>query len=163
MKLNLPKQMMIKAPAPVWKRLLAFFIDFIIIDFFIFASFKKIIRTLVPENSGFSAYSYLAANPEVSNVLIAVSISAGILAMLYFTILEWGLSQTVGKIIMKLYVESDLKQLKLWQCLVRSMFIIPVFPFVLLWIVDPVYLFWKNTRFSEILSKTKTIQLYSMR
>lgn len=163
MKLNLPRRREFKGSAQIWKRILAFLIDLLIIDFFIFGPFKKIIKSLVPAEAGLSAYSYLASNPEISNILVAVSISSGILAMLYFAVLEWKLNQTVGKILLKLYVESDFKKLKFWQCLVRSMFVIPVFPFILLWIVDPIYLFWKNIRFSEAISKTKTIQVYLMR
>ena len=72
------------------------------------------------------------------------------------------LRQSIGKIFTNIYVVSETKELKLWQLLVRNLFLIPFFPFVLLWIVDPAFMFFTkdNKRLSEILSKTKVVEKY---
>jgi uncharacterized RDD family membrane protein YckC len=84
---------------------------------------------------------------------------------LYFVILENKLRQSIGKMIFNLYVEGQDKDIKYWQLFARSMFLIPIFPFVLLWIIDPIVMLFtkENQRLSEILSKTKVVERYSLR
>jgi hypothetical protein len=83
-------------------------------------------------------------------------------ALAYFSYQEFKFGDTIGKRLLKLYVKSDTKKLKYWQCLVRSLYFIPVFPLILLWIIDPVMTFFsdKNRRLSEIVSKTYTAQTF---
>ncbi|PIN68596.1 hypothetical protein COV93_08920, partial [Candidatus Woesearchaeota archaeon CG11_big_fil_rev_8_21_14_0_20_43_8] len=82
--------------------------------------------------------------------------------ILYFALTEFKLGQSFGKMLLQLRVRSDTKDLRLYQCLLRSIFLIPVFPFILLWIADPLSMaFTKDSRrLSEILSKTRTVQDY---
>jgi len=86
------------------------------------------------------------------------------LAILYFMLLEKKLNQSPGKILFNLYVVSQEKELKYWQLFVRNMFLIPFFPFVLLWIIDPIVMLFtkQNQRLSEILSRTKTVEKYKV-
>jgi uncharacterized RDD family membrane protein YckC len=79
-------------------------------------------------------------------------------------ILEKELNQTPGKMLFNLYVTSQTKDLKYWQLFVRSMFLIPVFPFVLLWVIDPIVMLFtkENQRLSEILSRTKVVEKYKL-
>ena len=73
------------------------------------------------------------------------------------------MQQTIGKMLMKIYVVSDTKTLNPWQLLVRNLVFIPIFPFVLLWLIDPLFMFFTKTnqRLSEILSKTRVVEKYS--
>ena len=73
------------------------------------------------------------------------------------------MSQSIGKMLMKIYVISDNKVLKTWQLLVRNIVFIPIFPFVLLWILDPLFMFFTKTnqRLTEILGKTRVVEKYS--
>ena len=56
------------------------------------------------------------------------------------------------------------KQMSFWQTLLRSIYLIPVFPFVLLLLIDPVYMFFnpENQRLSERMSKTRVVERYRM-
>ena len=74
------------------------------------------------------------------------------------------MSQTIGKMLMKVYVVSDNKDLKRWQLLTRNLVFIPIFPFVLLWILDPLFMFFTKTnqRLTEILSKTRVVEKYTL-
>ena len=74
------------------------------------------------------------------------------------------MGQTIGKMLMKIYVVSDNQDLKAWQLLTRSIVFIPIFPFILLWVLDPLFMFFTKTnqRLSEILSKTKVVEKYDL-
>ncbi len=161
--LKLPKEGTFTGPALVWKRLLAFLADLLIINLVLFFPFKRILQKAIPEFGDYSeAYNYLAANQGYTATLTVVSFVMALLALTYFASMEYKIRQTPGKILFNIRVMSDVKEGAIWQFVVRNMFIIPIFPFVLLWIIDPLFLFFTKTnqRLSEILSKTKTVQNY---
>ena len=78
--------------------------------------------------------------------------------------LEKKMGQTIGKVLMRIYVVSDNNNLKTWQLLTRNLIFIPIFPFVLLWIIDPLFMFFTKTnqRLTEILSKTKVVEEFDL-
>jgi len=161
--LKLPKERSFTGPALVWKRLLAFVADLLIINLAIFFPFKRILQDSMPEFDSYSeAYNFLASNQSYTTTLTIVSLVMSLFAVLYFVWMEYKLGQTPGKMLFNISVISDVKKFSLWQLIVRSLFIIPVFPFVLLWIIDPLFVFFTKTnqRLSEILSKTRTVQSY---
>ena len=162
MRLKLPKQKTFTGPALVWKRALAFFIDMLIINFIILFSFRRLFQEIIPASLSFRETFKLVNAPGLSSLIFTTSVFAAILMILYFTILEGRLKQSIGKIFTNIYITSETKELKLWQLLVRNLFLIPFFPFILLWIIDPIFmLFTKdNKRLSEILSKTKVAGKY---
>ena len=165
MRLNLPKRQQIKAPAGIFKRVLAFVIDLLILDFFVTWPFKGLLKGLMPSDNFSEIYAYIQTNPSIGNQVFIGMVSISIIFILYFTVLEYKFKQSIGKRLMNLYVESDQKELKLWQVLVRNMFLLPFFPFVILWILDPLYLIFNRNqiRFSEWLSKTKVVEYYSLK
>ncbi|MBU1946035.1 MAG: RDD family protein [Nanoarchaeota archaeon] len=161
--LNLPKERTFTGPALVWKRILAFITDILIINAVVFFPFKRIIQGLIPDFGSYSeAYHFLISNQSYTARLTAVSLVMALFAILYFVILEHKLRQTPGKILMNIFVESEVKELGFLQCVVRSIFVIPAFPFFLLWVIDPVFMVFTkgNRRLSEILSRTRTVETY---
>ncbi len=164
--LNLPKERTFTGPALVWKRLLAFLADLLIINLVIFFPFKKILQGSIPDVASYSeAYNFLASNQNYVKTLTIVSLIMSLLAILYFALIEYKIQQTPGKILFNIFIISDTKKLAFWQCIVRSLFLIPIFPFFLLWVIDPLFMFFTKTnqRLSEIISKTKTIEQYTLR
>lgn len=164
--LNLPKEQAFEGPALVWKRLLAFITDLLIINLVLFFPFKRIIQKSIPSFASYSeAYSFLTTHQSYTNNLTIVSIIMSLFAILYFALIEYKIQQTPGKILFNISIVSDTKKLSFWQFVVRSLFIIPIFPFFLLWIIDPLFMFFTKTnqRLSEILSKTKTVAIYIIR
>jgi len=163
-RLKLPGERKFEGPAPVWKRLAAFVIDLLILDFVVVLPFRGVFRKLVPAESINSVYAYLASQPDINAWLTYVSLITGIFFIAYFVILESRLNQSIGKIVMNIYVKSTDKKITFGQHLLRSLYLLPVFPFVLLWILDPLFMFFtsSNQRLSEILSKTKTVQQYTL-
>ena len=163
--LRLGKGKTFLAQASVLKRIIAFIIDLSIINLIILFPFKKIFDNVIPEAESFSrTVDFFNNNAEYNAFMIFIILLVAALAILYFAILEKKLKQSVGKMLFNLYVESKTKDLNYWQLLVRSMFLIPLFPFVLLWVIDPIVMFFtkENQRLSEILSKTKVVERYKI-
>ena len=163
-RLNLPGERSFIGPALIWKRMAAFFIDIMVILLVVFLPFRKLLQSAVPQNYSFSQmYDYLS-NSSGAAYLVAVYFAMSALAFLYFYMLEVKMSQTIGKKLMNVYVISDSNETKKWQFLVRNLLFIPVFPFDLLFIIDPVFMFFTKTnqRLTEILSKTRVVEVYSL-
>jgi len=147
--------------ASVLKRIIAFLIDIAIINIISLPFTLIIFIRIVPETASISEKINILNNSPVTQI---VNFFVLLIALLYFMRLEMKLNQTPGKILFNLYVKSQTKDLKYWQLFVRSMFLIPLFPFVLLWIIDPIVMFFtkENQRLSEILSKTKVVEKYKI-
>ncbi len=162
-RLNLPKEKTFVGPALLWKRIIAFVIDMLILILFVLFPFRKALRSIVPVNYSFAETYKLLSNAENTSYILTVYFSASILIFLYFYIMETKMAQTIGKKLMNIYVTTD-NELKRWQVLVRNLLFIPVFPFDLLIILDPLFMFFTKTnqRLSEILSKTKVVEVYSL-
>lgn len=162
MRLNLPKKKSFVGNASLVKRIIAFIVDILILNIFVLGPFRKIFINVIPSNNFREAYDFLINNRLETNAIQLSVVFIAILFILYFSVLELKTKQTVGKIIMNIYVESKKKELRYWQCIVRSLFLLPFFPFILLWIIDPVYLFFNkdNQRLTEYLSRTKVIEKF---
>ena len=163
-KLNLPKERTFVGPAQLWKRFVAFFIDILIIYYAVLFPFWKLIENSVPTDMSFSqTKDYVMANSEqLSHLKIVFFFMLALMGM-YFYMMEKRMGQTIGKKLMKIHVVTD-NDGKTWQYLVRNIVFLSVFPFILLWIIDPLFMIFTKTnqRLSEILSKTKVIERYSL-
>ena len=153
------------AKASVLKRLLAFIVDIIIINLTILWPFRKTMENMLPKYDSFSqTFDYISKNHDLNGSLTIIMFCVSLLTILYFYLLEKKLGQTVGKMLFGLYVKSAEKELKGWQIFARSVFLIPAFPFILLWIIDPIVMLFnrENQRLSEIVSKTKVVEEYKV-
>ena len=153
----------ILAQASVLKRAIAFIIDLLIINTIILFPFRGILEKLIPEADSFSKTMDFLSNRADSTSITFIILLISAITILYFMLMEKKLNQTPGKMLFNLYVNSQTKDLKYWQLFVRSIFLIPMFPFILLWFLDPIVMFFtkENQRLSEILSKTKVVEKYN--
>ncbi|MBR9690217.1 RDD family protein [Candidatus Woesearchaeota archaeon] len=160
-KLNLPKQRTTEFFANPLKRIAAFFIDLLILDFVVASAFSSYFTRVLPSKGYFDAYAYVSANPEIISQIYSALVAMSLLMILYFAYMEHKYNQTVGKMLFHIYVRPKQgKKITFWQSALRSIFLMPVFPIFLLWIVDPVLMLIKGERFSEIISKTQTVEEY---
>ncbi|MFH0978719.1 MAG: RDD family protein [Candidatus Woesearchaeota archaeon] len=150
----MPKNMMIDASLA--KRFLAFVVDLLVINTFFVYPFRNLINSAVPLTGFLETYNYISARPSV--VLYSSLVIISILAFLYFFLLERMVGQTLGKLVFNLQIVAPNQSL--WRYCLRSLFIIPLFPFVLLWLADPVFLLFakKHQRLTEYLSQTKVME-----
>ena len=164
-RLNLPKEKTFVGPALIWKRIIAFFIDILIINLVILFPFRNLFENLIPKEYSLSeAYKFLSSSTHYTGYINFIAFVMAILIIIYFTMLEKRMGQSIGKMLMKIYVVSETNNLRTWQLLARNLVFIPVFPFVLLWILDPLFMFFTKTnqRLCEILSKTRVVEKYSL-
>ena len=149
------------AQASVLKRLIAFVIDLLIINMIILFPIRRVFEKIIPDTQSFSkTLDFLGDKSGYSTSMTVIILIVAFLTILYFMLLEKNLKQTPGKMLFNLYIDSQTKDLKYWQLFVRSIFLIPIFPFALLWIIDPIVLIFTkdNQRLSEILSGTKVVE-----
>ena len=99
--LKLPKAKSFTGPASIWKRLLAFIIDLMAINLIIVFPFRKIFQTITPASYS-ETYDFLLNNPMYAKLMTVITVTIGILTLLYFVILESKLQQTIGKMLMKI-------------------------------------------------------------
>ncbi len=164
-RLNLPKERIFFGPALIWKRIAAFFIDILIINLLILFPFRALFQNIIPKDYSFSeAYKLLSSSTDYTSYISVVSFIMSIFIILYFLMLERKMSQTIGKMLMRIYVVGYDDNLKAWQLLTRNLVFLPIFPFVLLWIIDPLFMFFTKTnqRLTEILSKTRVVERYNL-
>ena len=162
--LNLPKERTFIGPALLWKRIAAFFIDLTIINLIVLFPFRRLFQSIMPKDYSFSeAYNLLSTSLNYTKYISSVSFVMSILVILYFLMMERRMGQTIGKMLMKIYVVSDNNSLKTGQLVTRNLVFVPIFPFVLLWILDPLFMFFTKTnqRLTEILSRTSVVEKYS--
>src|SRR3989344_594092 len=139
----------------IWKRGFAFLVDLLIIEFIVNLTFKDYIGTnLGNDKNVIEMYRYLNANYELfSGFLLTMSIITALIALIYFTLLEWKLNQTLGKMIFKIKVMPD--KLKFYQALLRNLpkvlFLINYVSWIFLF--DLIYLSFTRIRFFDKLAK----------
>jgi uncharacterized RDD family membrane protein YckC len=143
-------------PAGFWKRALAFVYDLIIINLIIFWPFERLFSKYISNMNIFSnasiTYSF---PPKIYYAIFFISI----LALLYFTFMEYYLSQTLGMMLLNIKAIGPAEDIGFWKSMARNCFILPFFPFYILWFVEPLHLAFYKDRLLERLTHTRTILL----
>src|SRR3989338_9700859 len=146
-KLNLPKKDIILMPASYWKRTFAFLIDFLIIDLIIISPFKKILNSLILPNINPSSINLIfESNPDLLSQISTLIIIVSILSIMYFSILQLKLRQTLGMMLFNLWIYSDNKEISIFKLILSNITFMPIFPFILLWIIDPIFLIFSASK-----------------
>ncbi|MAG38722.1 hypothetical protein CMO90_01410 [Candidatus Woesearchaeota archaeon] len=152
MDLKLPKKRLLKRDAPILKRLASFIFDLLIINIIIISPFQKVF----PITTNSSLTEMIAQIQQLVGTNIYISLFfISILILAYFTVFQLKLAQTPGMMLLKLKVEG---KLTIAKTILRNIFVIPFFPFFILWIVEPIHLLIRGHRFLEEVTKTKTIE-----
>lgn len=156
----------VQGPALFYKKFLAFLLDLIILEVIVVAPFKSLIESILPISSWSATLSYINSNSAALSSLSFVIFIIGLLGLLYFAVLEYKIGQTFGMMAMNIFVKptEKKKELKFWHCMARNLFMLPIFPFILLWVVEPIYLFFSksNQRFTESLTNTALYEMYTI-
>lgn len=161
----LAAQKVMVGPASPSKRLLAFIIDILIINTFVLFPFDGLLNRLVPSTSALSINS-----PVINSDLMTTIYAIAIMFFTYFIVFEYKMGQTPGKMIFGLFVissdvqKNQLQKLTFWQIITRNLSMFLVFPFVLLLIIDPIFILFNknNQRLLEQLSKSIVIERYQV-
>jgi uncharacterized RDD family membrane protein YckC len=152
------------APASIPRRIFAFAIDLILIGFIIILPFKRLFQRILPSDYSSDAIKYFQQNAQLIDSLSLLFLVIGIIILFYFTYFEYKIQQTPGKMLLGLYIFPENK-LTFWNYLLSNLTFIPAFPFTILWIIDPIYMFIspKSQRIMERLNNIVVVQDYNVK
>ena len=130
------------------KRIIAYLLDILIINVIIILPFNSVLKPYTEIKDGLFSFK------QDFTLTITIFIIM-LLTLLYFAILEYKVKQTIGKMVVGLYVSSNKPTFN--RILIRNI----AKPFFILLIVDTIYLLIKRTnkRFTEVLSQTEVREL----
>ncbi len=140
--------------AVTWKRILAYIIDIFIVNSIIVKPLNNLLK--FSGNMGMNnLLSFLESLLTLRRFLIVTLIS-GIITILYWSVLEYKIQQTLGSLLLNIKVKSETKKTNFLQFLVRN--ITKISPAILA--IDSIQVLYsdKKQRFTEKLSKTVTIK-----
>ena len=142
----------------IWKRGLAFIIDIIIIEFIVGLNFNKLLENDINKDKSLvELFSYTLENYSlIQPKLLTISIITGIMALIYFTLFEFYLKQTLGKMLLKIKITSENKKLEFWQALLRNIPKASLFINYVVWVlfIDLIYHSFTKRRLFDKLAKT---------
>ncbi len=146
--MRLPRKRTFEIKAKFWKRTTAFITDIIIMELTILNPFKKIFETM-------NLKEIMSQNQMPSNIITA-TITMGIIAMLYFSLTEYYLGATPGMQLLRIRIKN--KKDTITKAMIRNIYTIPIFPITILWITEPIMIYFKNQRWLEKITGTETIE-----
>ena len=133
----------------MWKRAASLILDFLVINFIIIPPFSDILTAYAGE--GFSSLQ-----ATIPGQVYAAIVSIGFVSLLYFSIFQHHFQQTIGMMITNIYV---VPKPGFWKSVTRNLFVLPFFPFNLLWIIEPFYLYFRGRRILEKATGTSTVEV----
>ncbi|MGV8168850.1 MAG: RDD family protein [Candidatus Nanoarchaeia archaeon] len=134
--------------AGFFRRFAAFVLDLLLLNVIVFSAFSGILSKY------FTLESLSSFKEGIPVELSLIIFLLGLLSFVYFTLLEYGAKKTPGMMIAGIKLEGNNS---FWSCAARNLFIIPIFPLTLLWIIEPLHLIFRKKRLSEALTNTDTI------
>jgi len=135
--------------ASFWKRTVAFVFDLLLINLVVAWPFQSTLQQYAIKELTFD--SVLPAEAYFIVFMIFL------LALLYFTFLEYYIGQTTGQMLIGLESVSNDGKMTFLKALIRNIFILPFFPFYILWIMEPIHLIFYKQRLLERWTNTNTV------
>lgn len=135
--------------ASFWKRTVAFVFDLLVINLVIAGPFQSTLSQYAMKE-----FSLDAVLPEHAYFIVFIIF---LLAMLYFTFLEYYIGQTPGQMLMNIESVALDGNMTFWKALLRNIFILPFFPFYILWFLEPIHLAFYKQRLLERWTGTNTV------
>ena len=136
-------------PVSLWKRFIAYLIDVIVVNLVVSLPFYSFLSNF--KDNPMVLFTSTDSRLTFLTFVVVISI------LIYFSVLEYKIRQTLGKIIMGIYVVSlSDKELRFSQALLRNI----TKPFSIVLLVDVVYMFFKggNQRLFEVFSRTAVVE-----
>ncbi len=135
--------------ASFWKRVIAFVFDLLVINLVVAWPFQSTLGQYAMKE--FSLDTVLPADAYFIVFMIFL------LAMLYFTFLEYYIGQTPGQMLMNIESVALDGDMTFWKALLRNIFILPFFPFYIFWVLEPIHLAFYKQRLLERWTGTNTV------
>ncbi len=148
-----------------FRKSIAFLLDILVLYTFILPGFNGILRKLMPVSGisdAISLYGNMGSDQALVTTITALILLMSLYILMYFSLSEYLLGASLGMLILKMgVIDSSKNNPRLFSCIVRNLYSIPLFPFMILWIVDPLFLLLRkgDQRLTEFLTKTKVIYI----
>lgn len=140
-----PRTARVMQDASFLRRCGSFLIDMLLLDLLITAPFTPIFARFL--GADLMSITYSGAE-------LAAVIALFLIIYAYYVLFEYLLGQTPGMMLMNTQVTGEREVPRL---LLRNSFMLPFFPFILFWVIEPIaILFWRRSVL-EHLTKTRTI------
>jgi len=137
-----------------WTRVLAYVIDIFIVNSIIVRPLNNLLK--------------FSGNIDIKNLLsflesliilrsfLIITLVSGVITILYWSVLEYKVQQTLGGLLLNIKVKSEVKKISFLQFLIRN--ITKISPAIL--VIDSIQVLYsdKKQRFTEKWSKTITIK-----
>jgi uncharacterized RDD family membrane protein YckC len=143
-------------PSPLWKRVFAYFLDVVIINFIVVMPFRPLLSS-VPSAKTFSAFrQQLVSRAALSTDTVVVLLIIAALSILYWAVFEYKLGQSVGKMAFNIHVRSQKGNLTFMQALLRNLSKIST----LVLLADALFIILTkgHQRYLERVSKTEVVE-----
>lgn len=145
-------------PAAVWKRVLAFLLDL----YLGLAVASALISLIIPSADIGIANAIAEPSLIVTPFLAAAFLYLALFIVLYHVACEYIVGQTPGMLLFGLSIKNkranDKESLTFGQALIRNLFLIPLFPFYLFWLIEPLFYVFQGERLLEYWTKTETVE-----
>ena len=135
------------------RRAIAFIIDLFIIDVVLTAPFTSLFAGMVAraEHLGVTSVSYTTRE-------MAMILTLFLLIYAYFVLFEYLLCQTPGMMLASTIVRGEKGRFSgIFSIIVRNCFLLPFFPFLLFWVIEPLAIIFLRRSVLEHLTKTRTV------
>ncbi|MFH1073293.1 MAG: RDD family protein [Nanoarchaeota archaeon] len=154
--MELPRKRYLIQDTGLFKRGLSLLIDLLVLEFIAVMPFSRIFSTTFAGTFAENMNIFEQGLPPGIGFIFAVII---ILALIYFTLFQYYFQQTIGMMLTKTYAEGNMT---FWKSLFRSIFIIPVFPVYILWIIEPIHIYLRKQSLIERMTNTRTVEYVQM-
>lgn len=144
-----PRMAKVSQDAGLLRRLGSLLIDLLLLDLLITAPFTPLFSRIVGEASVSAAWGAVYTGREMAAVIIIF-----LLIYVYYVLFEYLLGQTIGMMVMGTRVSGEIG---VWRLLVRNSFILPFFPFIILWVIEPVSILLRKRSTMEMITETRTL------
>ncbi|MBR9691924.1 RDD family protein [Candidatus Woesearchaeota archaeon] len=149
------------APASIPRRIFAFILDLIIINFLILAPFDRVFRKIIPSGTVAEQLAFLQNNPQIMSLFSPLLVIMSILVIFYLSYFGYALKQTPGRMILGIYIVPE-RKITFRNYLLSNITFVFAPIFIILWIIDFVYMITspKSQRLMEKLNKILVVQRY---
>ena len=139
--------------AKIWKRIFAYAVDIFVVNSIIIRPLNQLLDASIPKDM--QSLMMFVKDSNLKAIFL-ITLVSGMITILYWAILEYKIQQTLGGFLLDIKVKSEIRKTKFSQFLFRN--VTKISPIILL--LDSISVLYSNKRqrFTERLSKTKTIE-----
>ena len=148
--LQLPQERIAIIPARLGKRAGALVLDLILVHFLFSASVMRLLPEVPSTLAGMTQYVQTLPTGAIAFVMSFI----GLMSLLYFSLFQHYLGATPAMAIMRIQTTTP----TLAHAMLRNLFVIPLFPFSILMIVDGLSLLLTKQRWLERITRTPTTE-----